>query len=387
MKRLLLCTLALTLGFALMASATDTRVITLGQANMIIPDEANIFLFPSTLNMYKGLALAEVNASGLNRLGIHYDFGEGKGIVGFYVDQNAMPLFFTPQQVNPPTTTGGIDNRLNLFYARNFGEIPFGLYFTMYHDSYKTEGNPADKSEQSNTDFGLVLGVTLIEKLEIAAMIDLLSWTNKDANGDDLYKPKSNMSFGVKARCWHEFTEEVDFVPHLAFDYISHGYEQPNTTEYTEKTMEFDLGWGVNIRPEERILVLFDLGIVYEGETDETTPQTGTASESKHTWTHLPYFRIGLEGHVTKWWDVRLGATKIWEGHQMETGTNPTVTNSYGGSATTTYLGSGVHFGNLAVDFHINPDFVLNGPYFITGAQSNPPSQMAYQASIKYTWK
>ena len=89
MKKLLFSALALTLILALAGWATETRVTTLGEANNILKDEANIFLYPSTINMYRALVLGEVNndyygdyGEALYSVGAHYDFGEGKGVVG-----------------------------------------------------------------------------------------------------------------------------------------------------------------------------------------------------------------------------------------------------------------------------------------------------------------
>ena len=382
MKKLLFSALALTLIFALTASATDTRVKTLGEANNILKDEANIFLYPSTINMYRGMVLGEVDNSyydqygeALYRVGAHYDFGEGKGVVGLYIDNRPQDIWWAPQQPDPGPNTG-IDNRLDLFYGRPFGDTQFGMRLMLHSDSYKSEAE-GNSTEQKNMDLGLQLGLTLQEKLDLAAGFNFLTWTNKDGEGDDVGKPKSNISFNLGGRYWYAFTDEVDFVPHLGFLYHMGGYEIPDGDEGKETEMMLDLGWGVNIRPVDRVLLLFDLGIMYDNDKMEITPPEGDAVETTYTTMNLPYYKIGMEGHVTKWWDVRLGAVKNWIGFAVK--------DDYkeGFAMTGTYLGSGFHFGNLTLDAWVNPDFVLNGPNFVSGWQGD----VAYQASIKYAWK
>jgi len=382
MKKLLLSALSLTLILALAGWATDTRVLTLGDANNIVKDEANIFLYPSTINMYRGLVLGDVNSNyydavgeALYRVGAHYDFGEGKGVVGLYIDNRPQDIWWAPQQPDPGPNTG-IDNRLVLFYGRPFGDTQFGMNLSLHSDSYKSETD-GDATEQRNMDLGLQLGLTLQEKLDLAAGFNMLTWTNKDVDGEDIAKPKGNFSFNFDARYWYAFTDEVDFIPHFDFLYHGGGYEITDGDEVKETEMMLDLGWGVNIRPVDRVLLLFDLGINYDTDKEELTPQTGDAVETTTNMMSLPYYKIGLEGHVTKWWDVRLGAVKAWHGHNVK----DVSKNGY--AMTDTYLGSGFHFGNLTLDAWINPDFVLNGPNFVSGWQGD----LAYQASIKYTWK
>jgi len=370
MKKLLFCALALTLIFALSASATLTRVLTLGDANNIVKDEANILLYPSTITLYRALVLGEVDGAGLYKVGAHYDFGADNCVFGVYLDKT--PLGFPLGAPNPQPANGGVDNRLNLFWGRPFGEIPFGAALSLYHDSYKDE---ASSLEQSNTDLRLQLGATLMEKLDIAAGFSFGTFTNKDSSGADLKKPESIMGFNLGGRYWYGFNDEVDFIPHLAFAYSSEGYKDAADKKTTNKDMNLDLGWGVNVRPVDRVLLIFDLGIMYDNlkQKDETV----STEEQTTTTMNLPYYKVGLEGHVTKWWDVRLGAVKMWHNYKQKD------VEGWSDGTTDTYLGSGFHFGNLTLDAWLDPAFVLNGPNFVSGYTGN----LAYMASIKYAWK
>jgi hypothetical protein len=401
MKRFLLSVLLLTTIFALVSSATDTRVLTLGQANMFVKDDANIYTnffgldpnapdhqvgFPQLITMYRGMVVGEVANQGeytndlLFRVGAHYDLGEGNGVVGVYVDNRPMP-YMAGSNIQPQPESGGVGNRLDVFYGRMLGETPVGINLMLFHNSAKIEGQGTADLDQSNTALGVNLGATLMEKLDLGLGIKFATFTNKDNTGAELSKPKSNFGLIFGGRYWWAFNSNVDFVPHVQVVMDNSGYEVPGATggEYTDKNIGVDVGWGVNVRPVDKVLLLFDLGLRYGKETLKSTPTGGTASEQKNTGMDFPYYKVGLEGHVTHWWDVRLGAVKAWEGYKTET----TGSNSTGTTGTITYLGSGFHFGNLTLDAWVDPDFVLSGPNFLSGRQDD----LAMQVSVLYTWK
>lgn len=430
MKKMLLVSTIVILIFAVAASATETRVLTMGDANMIVKDENNIWLFPSTINMYPNLILGEVGTwttyqydpyyedydqsmqTDLYRVGGHYSFGEDRGIVGLYFDKKG--LMIDPDIQPDPGWDMSTDQRINLFYGRPLMDIDFGLAFSLYRDSYSVEEsgdslNVPEETEESNTGWGLALGATLLEdKLDLAVGISKVSWTYKDWEGKDVTEPESNTSFGFNARYWYNFNDEVDFVPHLGVQFLSFGYTFPAdsseevywSSKGTDKMTTIDLGCGWNLRPQERILLVGDVGVAFISEKyeDETTyylmepfePDTTYSYEWKYSDNYLPYFRLGLEGEVAKWWDVRLGVVKRWVGSKMEypadwdwENQNRTVKEGY--ATTDTYLGSGFHFGNLDLDIWLDPAFVLNGPNFVSG-KSYDESNLASMASIKYTW-
>ncbi len=383
MRKLLFSALVFTLIFALSSWATETRVITLGNANNIVMDDYNIFLYPSVITMYRYLAAGEVASSSyypesnsltyadyLYRVGAHYSFGEDKGVVGMYVDRMGMDL---PPGAPDVTGDGTVDSRLKMFYGRPFGDTDFGMMLDIYHDSYKRDGDNADKTEKANTALGIKLGLTLNKSLDIAAGIGFATWTNKGTDGNDVTKPESNMQINLDGRYWYEYSDMVYFIPHLGFMYGMSGYKVGDSSTKWN-SMELNLGWGTNIRPEEHILLLFDLGIMYSTTTEKNSV------ELKDTDMHLPYYRIGLEGYVTKWWTLRLGAEKSWDNLSYDE--TEDISDKYGATSTSTYLGSGFTFGNLTLDAWLDPNFVLNGPNFVSGYNGD----LAGMASIKYTW-
>ncbi len=355
MKKLVLGIIVITLSFALVATASDTRVMTLGNANNIVKDYANVGMYPSTINFYRNIVFGEVDGA-LYRLGAHYDFGEDNGVVGLYFDDTGMSSWYDD-----------VHNKLELVYGRPMGDNYFGLGLALYSDSYVSEAEDND-TEEKNFALGVDLGLTMMEEALDLAVGFLMgpNWTYVDSAGNDMDEPDGNMSIGFDGRYWYEFNDEVMFVPHLGFDYVTFGVKD----DHKSTIMMLDLGWGVNIVPADAVLLLFDFGIMYG--TDKYEPEEG--DETTETMMSLPYFKAGFEGNVTDWWDVRFGAVKYWNSETVED------VYKMGWAETHTYVGSGLHFGNFDVDVHVNPEFALNGPYFVSGYET----MLAYQASLTY---
>ena len=59
MKRILTLTLALMFILTSVAFATNTRVMSMGDVNNVVRDDANIWLYPQTLLKYGGLFTLE----------------------------------------------------------------------------------------------------------------------------------------------------------------------------------------------------------------------------------------------------------------------------------------------------------------------------------------
>ena len=94
----------------------------------------------------------------------------------------------------------------------------------------------------------------------------------------------------------------------------------------------------------------------------------------------LPYFKIGIDAHVFKWMDFRCGVNKYWVKNTYEPNAATKWVWSY--AATSTYLGAGFHWGRFTIDAAINPDFLENGPYFISGEDD----YLTERVTLKYAF-
>jgi hypothetical protein len=89
----------------------------------------------------------------------------------------------------------------------------------------------------------------------------------------------------------------------------------------------------------------------------------------KYTESLMPSLFAALETHVNSWLTLRFGAQQgvfyTWKYENKLAGSKNVTTEHY--SPFSMMLGAGVKLGNLQLDATLNPDFVHNGPYLISG--------------------
>ncbi len=365
---LLICLLA----FATVASATQTRVLTMGNVGHILKDDANVGLLPQTLLLYPDQMTAEKNVGDFNTIGGHC--GIGSSVLGLYFTNIDWVNAYAPAVPDQwGGTHPGADQKIDLFWAKMMGEIPFGLNFFLFGDSYSAD-YPNNQTATSTMGFGVNLGVTFAENLELSLGFDTFTWTDEDSAGNKVTEPSGNMDIAFFGRYWMEQSEVYTLVPYAGFAMMNMG-SKVGDAESTSKTMSINLGLGNNIHASDNILAVTDIGIDYA----PTTTEVGD-TETKATYSSIPYFRLGLEGYVSEKVDVRMGAVKEWSGKSTED--NDGNTKKWGWADTDFYLGAGLHFGNLDIDLNVDQGFITRGPYLLTGSVGD----WATMASVRYRW-
>lgn len=394
MRKLLTLTLIALLAGSF-AMASDTRVTTMGDVNNIVKDDANIWLYPSTINNYPGLFSTEFTYDNQFMAGANFGFNEDNPWVlgAYFIDGHYYHEIFSDYG----SWEGAADQRIGLFYGRNLGELPFGFVFNYSKSSGKNEDEDETLNyEGSLSALGFGFGLTAMEgKLDLALGINMVSWTDKDywwnaamtdSGYGDATKPSGNTEFGFAARYWMDPKDKAVFVPHIEVWMSKQGLENYITDTiaytYTYKHTMFDIGLGMNYEAKEDVLVVTDFGISLWSSKDETDPAIGSATEWKDKVTTLPYFKIGIDAKVFKWMDFRAGVVNYWNSETFEP--SDVAKRTYGWAETETSLGAGFHWGDFEIDAEINPDFIENGPYFITGSNYSNEDHFTERVSISY---
>jgi hypothetical protein len=402
-----------------MAYATDTRVISMGEVNGVVKDNANIWMYPSTINYYPNIFLGEVGDQGLGgtkadydemcQVGAHFGFGQDGDkpwVLGAYFSDDP---YYHDIVAWWDKTEIAADQRINLFYGRNLGEMPFGFFLGYYSDGDKNE----DEDETVNYEDGLsryefMFGLSPMEgKLDVSFGIAMTSWTDKDyrvygANSGlvDISKPTGNMDIGGSVRYWMDPMGNCTLVPHLSFAFLKQGLEEYGADGdnwvlyYTYETSEtlLDLGIGMNYEADEDVLVVTDFGITLDNWKWEETEEAiagGETYEETDNYLLLPYFKLGIDAYVVKWLDFRAGVVNQWVKNTWEPDfvADESEKRVYSWAETWTYLGAGVHWGDLSLDAIIAPEFITNGPYFISGEDTDGEwSGLAGQVSLLYNF-
>ncbi|TKJ42516.1 hypothetical protein CEE37_02180 [candidate division LCP-89 bacterium B3_LCP] len=407
MRKLVLSSMVLVLILSLACWATDTRVMTLGDANNIVEDDANIWMYPSTIVNYGGMIIGEFGWStgvyDLDRLGAHFNCGDDGKVIGFYLSQVAEDPGYGPWVPDHNGLNNGVDHKLDLFFGMPMGDNQFGAGLSFYSDSwsedYMNTGAWPDtsKAAQGNFMLNLMAGLTFNDNLDAAVHFGMASFTNDSTSGDVLDEPNGIMFLGATGRYWMDHGNDYVGIPHVMFWYATNGikgfYDNtiPGELDIKDSQMGFDLGYGMNLTPDDDILVIADIGFQYISEK-QAAELVGSNPKMEQETTEstfvLPYFRLGLEGNVTSWWDVRVGATKFWTSTSWEQTFTPAFvpphkdSDKFGWADTETYVGSGIHFGNLELDLEIDPFFLAKGPNFV----SNYNGQLANRVSLVYTF-
>jgi len=426
MKKLLIFTMAIMLVAYGASFATLTKTLTMGNANNIVHDDGNIWLYPSTFYNYPDLAIGEFASDNFYDFGIHYKFGEESPVMlgVYFTTRQPFDLPDRPFSWNvlddigaaTPASTGPnrIPNRrIDLFFGYMMGQNPVGLHLDYISCSRKQEfdsipgapDTPAQKIEESISNLGLDLGVTMMQgDADLAAGINLLSFTDKNSLGNDENKPSGNMGFYIMGRFFHSMNPKVTVVPHAKFSYDKTGYEHYGnaatpaiagtmTEEYKFTDMVFDLGIGMNYSPAAGILAVGDIGFMMSNWKEEFTDwivvvdSVQVTEEYKENTTALPYFRIGMDAAIFDWLDLRLGATSFWTSYVEEdnniNSTAPPTTYSWtekwtnGYVNNSTYLGAGFHWGNFKADAYVNPAIFTRGLNFISGQSYTMNTQVS----------
>jgi len=382
-SKLLVILLALAL-IPATASATLTRVIGFGgeQAGFVIKDSSNPVLFPSTLVYYPHILFAEfapgMGGTYLDRVGAWYGFGEGKCVLGFDVFKRAKTGYMGMPEI--PAGDDMLPYRLNVRWAKPFGNVAVGAALGLYHESFKnkTADNKVDSLEQKSTIIGLDLGLTALDNLlDVAFGFEMPSWTNKADTGKTQTENDGSMLIKFAGRYWYHYGDKTTLIPNFELRMLTDAYKSPGNAgtaddeSYSASSMIFRLGLGHNWKPADNVLVLFDFGVQFKSTKYEykygANDTSGTNADQ-----YLPYWRCGWEGGVFKWLKIRAGAEKIWQNEKREWDAvaewpDPTQPDE-GKTVTNMYLGGDFNFGPVCIQYLMDQDFVRRGPYFISGS-------------------
>jgi hypothetical protein len=429
MKSLVTALVAFGLLFAFSAPvlASETRVETMGMGtlyvynyplqspNSIIKDEYNIGMYPASINSYSNFFFAEISRmndsdpSGYGFPGMFYKAGAifklGSEEKPWYLGAHfsSMPYFHNLYGFSNYFWNGGATHKLNLYYGRKLGDMPFGFNFGYYGSGNKNEDTTtALNYENSLTRFEFGFGLSVLEeKLDLAVEYAMTSWKDDDyyAGPDEVVedtKPSGNADLIFRARYWMDPMGKYTLVPHFAFMMLNEGMEDyawnaANSAwelVYEEKfnNTVFDLGIGVNYDASENVLVATDVGFAMVNSKSETdyTDVAIDDEEDKDDYRGLPYFRLGIDAYVFKWLDFRAGVVSASINYNIKE-QNDTIDRTYSWTTTETFLGAGLNWGSFMIDLSLDPEFILEGPNFLSGENTDDAYDgLAAKASLTY---
>jgi hypothetical protein len=376
------------------AAATWTRVMTMGNQQMFIQDDYNIWQWTSTVNNYPRHLIVDhsIDAESYEFSDYtDYDGGTRLGMIVPFMKSSVLGVFvsdFDVEYGNIPgadLTPGEADSRIDLFYGYRGANWDLGVRVDYWGTSIEQDG------KSSNTALGLNAGVGFNvngNQLEINGMYKSISWKNEVVTGSPVVvnnEKDSGSDIGLAARYMIAYSSMVTLTP--AFAYRSQklaektqGAPNPVRNGAEAKTTGYDLGIGCNTVPLQGTEFLTSLGV--RSIKHEVTDSTGTLDD--FTEGHLPYISFGTEIQVKSWLALRAGAQKTWDTFKDRDVVSPTPEFKASSAEFNYNVGGSVMVGDVQFDLDLNPDWVTNGPYFLSGTSSSP---MFFYASFKYDYR
>lgn len=186
-------------------------------------------------------------------------------------------------------------------------------------------------------------------------------------------------------------------------------------TEYNETFGEFQIAALAKYTPTSRATLYAALGLGQVSASREVKVGDTFSVEESNSLFAFPFINVGVSGQVLSWLEVFIGATKRWQAGSEETdalderipndgetqngGAPPagnedntnanrreqTTTASVDASTTSLSVGARVIIGDFQIVTSIDTDVLLNGPYFIFGADAGTNVPAVFMSLI-YDW-
>jgi hypothetical protein len=425
MKKLLIAILGLLMLVAASSFATQTRTLVMGENNMIMVDDANMFMFPGRVNNYPNLALGEFGDGDMYNFGITWQFNEENpwvlgtfvsyyepqyGPYSFWGDELAQfpYYYYYPTMAMAPGSEEQLSDsyarRMHILYGRKLGGNNFGFSAEVVRASWEAQEDSGDvldydfnpKQSFNQYTFGLGLTEGTSGKWDVGLSFMTGGWTDEDPDGNKISEPKGFMDLSLSGRYFWVRNPKVTLVPHARFAIGKRGAEWLNDPDVSDDNeteeyslTEFDLGCGMNYTPAPNILAVVDFGFSYE--TVKAEYGGGAAipdawkGEEKETYFVFPYMKLGFEGEVFNWMDIRAGGyTTLWS-NSDKWESDFDVDETWNTPSMDTYFGFGFNWGKLYLDTYTDPELLLKGLDFISGSGYDDGGyNMNWQVSMVY---
>jgi len=387
--------------FEFSALASTTRVRSMGDVGLILRDDSNIWLFPSTTVQYANLALLELGGRPelLYYLPAQVGFDPaGGGLVGFgpgrrhvigaFVGESSelMPL------VPPNPTTGPsirMDRKIDLFYALKGRQASAGCRLTYARGSYKSSQTrslrePPVVNEAWAQVMDLALGVTrsVIQDGILDITVGYVNHTFEVTHwiiASQRPKPRGGHHFELLGRWTKKLMERVDMVPFAGGAIGSEGRETPaDIGGRIEDLAQSRLlaGVGLNFRPDSGSVFSLALSVLRTQETTTTKVLGQSRTKHKLVTFRLPFVFGGAETALFDWLRVRFGFQKALQTVNRETkvtyeGSPSADTQSEDQRSDGPFeftFGLRIHHRGLTIDLSLDPDYFKRGVYALSGS-------------------
>ncbi len=349
--------------------ATETRLNTLAQgfADILLDDNTYIQFAPSRMFLFgKHYSLEAPNVPGYAYVSLFYTRGS-LGFGGYFGRTHTLTFQFTEE---PDISLQPMD----IVLAYTTGNLSFGgnLIFGTSSIS-QSDGNNLTTSANV---FGFVpsLTYTISENSGVDVYLRFLSSSASTSLNNTVLEKVSNMDILVGGRYYSPL-----FVLFLNAGFPSQYNEQDANNNVRISTTSIRLGSALPFR--------FDNGFAYASLILNYTSSTqsvrfgGVLQESKLSGYNLTAL-VGGEFKVWRELFMRGSMSFLILSSATQSVPGATQTGTLIGTRGILTLGGGYNFGWFVLDFALSTDLLYNGPFFLTGLQSNFITQLSIYGSF-----
>ncbi len=424
MKKLFVIALAIvmTAAFVMPAMATQSRVAAMGGYGRYLEDDFNVFEWPATLPSYSNIVMIELMTSQwwggsscpedldcyevIPAIGASFGLGEdgayGTLAMFFYESSEPMnPFWNYDWGVNWYTDYAFMwsnAQKFHLLYGYAMEGLSFGFALTRADDSYKSEDGIIDEQHYAYTTISAGVRFDVGEAAYMDLNVDLGmgsgTWQGSFA-GEPFGEvtEDGNMTYGLKARMFYEWTETVTLVPYFGWTSYDFSFKADsadyNDTFWGDKGSMMELGIGTNIAVNEDNLLLFAIEPYAYAKREASEIPEGVEGDWTSTYKVMPRFILGLESDIKDWLTFRMGGSHALvkrEDKSFATDPDRVVTSTW--SDFSYYMGLGFHLGDWDIDCVLNNATPFRLGYWLTGMgqpSGNESDEVAmWMLSAKY---
>ena len=376
--------------------ASDTRIVSMGNANALIKDYYNIDIFPSTIVNYPNHLIIGFGGQPFyyegyqpetdDRPFVGATIGIRKGhVFGVIVNGQREQLEYTPLTTN---------YQYDLFYGMEMSALNLGLRLHRASGIDKVSGysevDNANNYEQSVGIWGVTGSISMNVQdtgtLEAAITYKNIGFTNERGN-EKITEPEGCNALTVESRLFYPFNLKTDFIPYFRFQTMGLGRKvyQNNERAYTETESdnEIMLGLGLNHRPKENMLFIGGLAFVRFDATYKLEPREADKTEEKSGATFFPMAHFGFETQLKSWLSFRGGFQKLVGSEYEESKDDQdTIKKKLSSSPFGFSVGLGFKIQDLILDVTLDRDYLKRGPYILGGSSG----RMFPRASATYVF-
>lgn len=423
--------------FVLPSAGTNFNISTapeMAEAWLAYDDEINIFMLPATLTKYGNRAMFdELSIAAENgdptvlgeypraRFGFHLNLTEYTVLALYGSNADVGVAAITPNTNFGGPSAGGYttadaaangegvdlsaDLKLSMLIAHDLGGVRLGLAFNVWGDSFSIEA-PDDQAAQVDAlvidfDLGLGLDFTGDNSLDIGLGLRFADFTSTGtfAVGGvpqevNFFEPETNFGIELNARGVINFFQGMQLIPFAQFIFEREGItdvfpaDQQNRRFADTDHFGIELGVNLKIEPFENVFIYPTLGMRFDLIMTET--ESGDLVDDRRF--AVPYYGFGLDARIWDWFAWRMGARQYMVFDQdastiVVNETTTAETDQRDHDVLTTFdMGFALFFGetdNFILEFHMNPDILLNGPNLVSGVVTD---NFMFDAAVKYLW-